>query len=54
MLSGRDFVVPDDVKKLAAPVMAHRVIPKGYLHAGQREAVEQLIQRLVDDLKVPA
>ena len=54
MLSGRDFVVPDDVKKLAAPVMAHRVIPKGYLHAGQREAVEQLIQRLIDDIKVPA
>ncbi len=54
MLNGRDFVVPDDVKKLAAPVMAHRVIPKGYLHAGQREAVEQLIQRLIDDIKVPA
>lgn len=54
MLNGRDYVVPDDVKKLAAPVMAHRVIPKGYLHAGQREAVEQLIQRLIDDIKVPA
>ena len=54
MLNGRDFVVPDDVKTLAAPVMAHRVIPKGYLHAGQREAVEQLIQRLIDDIKVPA
>ncbi|MCA9213123.1 MAG: MoxR family ATPase [Planctomycetales bacterium] len=54
MLSGRDYVVPDDVKTLAAPVMAHRVIPKGYLHAGQREAVEQLIERLVSDIKVPA
>ena len=54
MLKGRAFVVPDDVKQLAAPVMAHRVIPKGYLHAGQREAVEQLIQRLIDDIKVPA
>ena len=54
MLKGRDFVVPDDIKMLAAPVMAHRVIPKGYLHAGQREAVEQLIHRLIDDLKVPA
>jgi MoxR-like ATPase len=53
LISGRDFVVPDDVKALASPVMAHRVIPKGYLHAGQREAVEQLIQRLIQDLKVP-
>lgn len=54
LINGRDFVVPDDVKALASAVMAHRVIPKGYLHAGQREAVEQLIQRLVQDIKVPA
>ena len=26
-LSGRDFVIPDDVKYLAEPVLAHRIIP---------------------------
>lgn len=54
LIAGRNYVIPDDVKALASPVMAHRVIPKGYLHAGQREAVEQLIQRLVQDIQVPA
>jgi MoxR-like ATPase len=54
LTDGRDFVVPDDVKRLAVPVIAHRVIPKGYLHGNQRGALETLIARLVDDVPVPA
>lgn len=53
LASGRDYVVPDDVKQLAVPVLAHRVIAKGYLHGGQREAVEALIGRLVEEVPVP-
>jgi MoxR-like ATPase len=53
LVAGRDYVVPDDVKQLAVPVLAHRVITKGYLHGGQREAVEALIERLVDETPVP-
>jgi MoxR-like ATPase len=53
LVDGRQFVVPDDVKRLAVPVLAHRVIPKGYLHGGQREAVESLVERLVDEVHVP-
>ena len=53
LAEGRDYVVPDDPKRLAVPVLAHRVIPKGYLHGGQREAVEALIQRLVDEVPAP-
>jgi len=53
LVAGRTFVVPDDVKRLAIPVMAHRVIPKGYLHGGQREAVESLLERLVEETPVP-
>lgn len=53
LVAGRQYVVPDDVKRLAVPVLAHRVIPKGYLHGGQREAVESLVERLVDDIAVP-
>jgi MoxR-like ATPase len=54
LIAGRTYVVPDDVKSLATAVLAHRVIPKGYLHGGQREAVEALIERLVDEVPVPA
>jgi MoxR-like ATPase len=54
LVEGRTYVIPDDLKRLATPVMAHRVITKGYLHSGQRGAVESLVQRLVDDVPVPA
>ncbi|MGH7136805.1 MAG: AAA family ATPase, partial [Pirellulales bacterium] len=54
LVEGREYVVPDDVKRLAVPVLAHRVITKGYLHGSQRGAVESLIQRLVDDVPPPA
>ena len=53
LVEGRQYVVPDDIKQLAVPVMAHRVITRGYLHGGQREAIEALIQRLVDEVAVP-
>jgi MoxR-like ATPase len=53
LIGGRDYVVPDDVKGLAVPVLAHRVIAKGYLHGGQRDAVESMIRQLVDQVPVP-
>lgn len=54
LVEGRNYVVPDDVKRLAVPVLAHRVITKSYLHGDQREAVESLIRRLTDAVPVPA
>jgi MoxR-like ATPase len=53
LIEGRQFVVPDDVKRLAPLVLAHRVILKGYLRTGQREAAEALIRRLVEQTAVP-
>ena len=54
LIDGRDFVVPDDVKKLAVPVLSHRVVTKGYLHGSQREALEALIGRLVEEVPIPS
>ena len=51
---GRDYVIPDDVKNLAVAVFSHRVITRGYLHGGQREAIEALMGRLIDDVPVPS
>lgn len=53
LMSGREYVVPDDVKTLAVPVLSHRVIGKAYLHGGQRHAVEGLIRGLVTEIPVP-
>ena len=53
LVQGRSYVVPDDVKRLAVPVLAHRVITRSYLHGDQRDAVEALVRRLVDEIPVP-
>ena len=53
VIENRDYVVPDDVKRLAVPVLAHRVIARSF-HQGERQAVETLIQRLVDEVPVPS
>lgn len=54
LVSGRDFVVPDDVKALAVPALSHRVISKGFLHGGQRDVTEGILRRLVEAIPVPA
>lgn len=53
LVEGRDFVVPDDVKRLAIPVLSHRVLARGYLNGSQREAIEAIIERLVDSIAIP-
>jgi len=52
-LENRDFVVPDDLKRLAVPVLAHRVIAKGFGHGNHREFVENIIGRLLNETTVP-
>ncbi len=53
LIENRNFVIPDDVKRLAVPVLSHRVIAKGYVQGTQREAIEALMTRLVDGVRVP-
>jgi MoxR-like ATPase len=52
-VEGRDFVVPDDLKRLAVPVLSHRVIAKGFGHGNQREYVENVVGRLLSEVAVP-
>src|SRR5947209_16456978 len=52
LVSGRDYVVPDDVKALAVPVLAHRVIGKSFLQAGEFGASEAIVRDLLDRLRV--
>ena len=52
-VSGRDYVVPDDVKVLAVPVLSHRVVGKSFLQAGEFGAAEAVIRDLVDRIRVP-
>lgn len=54
LVSGREYVVTDDIKSLALPVLAHRVVGKSFLHAGEFGAAEAVIRDIVDRLRVPS
>jgi len=52
LIQGRDFVLPDDVKQLAIPVLGHRLIlsTEAYLHDTNKE---KLIEDILSSLPVP-
>ncbi len=49
----RDFVTPHDVKSLAVPALAHRVLPEGVFQGASRESVEQQMNDLLQQIPVP-
>jgi MoxR-like ATPase len=49
---GRDFVLPDDVKALAVPVLAHRLIASLEARLRGRDAVA-IVQGILDSVPVP-
>ncbi len=51
LIEGRGYVIPDDVQRLAVPVLAHRVIPKGY--TGRSDAARQVVEDAVEAVPVP-
>jgi MoxR-like ATPase len=51
-LSGRDYVIPDDLQELAVPVLAHRLLPSVEAQ-GQRRLPEQVVTELVRRVPVP-
>jgi MoxR-like ATPase len=53
MVSGRNYVIPDDIKTLAVPVLAHRVVGKSFLQAGEFGAAEAIIRDIMDRIRVP-
>ena len=53
VLSGRDYVVPDDVKRAAIPVLGHRVILKPEARI-RGVKVEEIISELLMTVEVPA
>ena len=55
LLSGRDFLVPSDVQRLAVPCLAHRILPVG-ASAASHEAHEEagaIVRDILEDIAVP-
>ncbi len=51
-LNGRDYVIPDDVQRLARPVLAHRLLPTAEAIV-ERHLPEQVVDRIVAQLPLP-
>ncbi len=51
-LDGRDYVIPDDVQRLARPVLAHRLLPTAEAIV-ERHQPEQVVDRIVAQLALP-
>jgi MoxR-like ATPase len=52
LLDGRDYVLPDDVKALAGPVLIHRLVLTTDARIRDRQA-EEVLQEVVEEVPVP-
>jgi len=52
LVESRDYLVPDDVKAMAVPALAHRLIVRGHEFA-LGGAAETVVQAIVEDVAVP-
>jgi MoxR-like ATPase len=55
LLEGRDYVIPDDVKRLVIPVFAHRVVVSSRVALSNRssEWAERVLQEILTMVDVP-
>jgi MoxR-like ATPase len=55
MVEGRDYVIPDDVKRLVIPVFAHRIAINARASLAQRSAElsERILQEILTLVEVP-
>jgi len=49
---GRDFVIPDDVKRLVIPALAHRIIAKTEARL-KKHTIEDILQEILSAVPVP-
>jgi MoxR-like ATPase len=53
LIECRDYVVPDDVKRLARPVLAHRLLAKSFRQGGRGDAGLLIVRDLVENTPIP-
>jgi len=52
-LDGRDYVIPDDVKSIARPVLSHRIITRSQGTVNMSDTNDNLIDYIIDTVAVP-
>jgi MoxR-like ATPase len=54
LLEGRDYVVPDDIKRLAVPVLSHRLLTHSLRQGGRDATASSIIEGILERTPVPA
>jgi MoxR-like ATPase len=54
LLEGRDYVIPDDIKRLTRPVLAHRLVAKALRRGERSDAAEEILTDILARTRVPA
>jgi MoxR-like ATPase len=54
LIRGRDYVVPDDVKRLAVPVLSHRLLIRRARGSPGGDSAEQVVGEIVRQTPVPS
>lgn len=54
LLEGRDFVIPDDIKRLAIPVLSHRLLTHSLRQGGRDATAASIIEGILERTPVPA
>jgi MoxR-like ATPase len=52
-VQGRDYVIPDDIKHIAGPALAHRILSQAYRYNGRSDTGERILKDILDTLPVP-
>jgi MoxR-like ATPase len=53
LVEGRDFAIPDDVKRLVPHVLSHRLICRGGFRLGQRARARAILDQILQQVPVP-
>lgn len=51
-INGRDYVIPEDVKTMAVPILSHRLILKNEMNSGFNRA-EAVIENIIQEISTP-
>lgn len=52
LVEGRDYVVPDDIKRLAQPVLAHRLVTRSARHGGMSGG-DHVVNEIREQVPIP-
>jgi MoxR-like ATPase len=55
LVEGREYAIPDDIKRLASPIFAHRVVinTRTTLVERRADAGERIIEEILSQVEVP-